>query len=373
MMRSLASTVAIFVVTTVAVGENHTHEDETDSTGKDYRMNVMVDVTPSNRGDTLPLCLAPFMQTVGGPEWSMARLEGAMGHAFQFQMKEGGRHVMHDALDWGVALDILPHLAQFRTFNATKRDTDVDLPALKREARDAVRASLQKGYPSLVWQPMSDEMKANHHHGYCWGLVVGYNEAEETYTVRHPYVSDTYTIRYDAFGQTGSADWFNVRVFEEQTTVDEKTTHLTALRNAVAFANGTRYAPENRRKDRPIGFSAYELWRAAFESEDISLEPSFHHAETLKGRRLSAATYLRELVTRFPEAAEPLEAAATHYDRELESLNPLYDLCAAARESGAWTAGGRVEAARLIGEALKADRDAIANIEAALARIEGSR
>ena len=90
-----------------------------------------------------------------------------MGHAFQFQMEEGGRHVMHDALDWGVALDILPHLAQFRTFNATKRDTDVDLPALKREARDAVRASLQKGYPSLVWQPMSDGMKANHHHGYC--------------------------------------------------------------------------------------------------------------------------------------------------------------------------------------------------------------
>ena len=145
------------------------------------------------------------------------------------------------------------------------------------------------------------------------------------------------------------------------------------LRNAVAFANETRYAPEKRRKDRPIGFSAYELWRAAFESEDVPLEPSFHHAETLKERRLSAAAYLRELVTRFPEAAEPLEAAATHYDRELESLNPLYDLCAAARESEAWTAEGRAEAARLIGEALKADLDAIANIEAALALIEGSR
>ena len=47
MMRSLASTVAIFVVTTVAVGENHALEDGTDSTGKDRRMNVMVDVTPS--------------------------------------------------------------------------------------------------------------------------------------------------------------------------------------------------------------------------------------------------------------------------------------------------------------------------------------
>ncbi len=122
-----------------------------------------------------------------------------------------------------------------------------------------MRAGLEKGHAALVWQPMSVEMKADHHHGFCWGLIVGYDEAEETYTVRHPYVSDTYTVRYDAIGHADPAEWFNVRVFEQQTTADEKTTYSTALRNAVAFANGTRFAPDKRSEDRPIGFSAYEL------------------------------------------------------------------------------------------------------------------
>ncbi len=61
-------------------------------------MNVTVDVSPSNQGETLPSCLAPLMKSVGRPEWSVERLKGVMGHAFQFQMTEDGQHVMHDNL-----------------------------------------------------------------------------------------------------------------------------------------------------------------------------------------------------------------------------------------------------------------------------------
>ena len=121
------------------------------------------------------------------------------------------------------------------------------------------------------------------------------------------------------------------------------------------------------------GFAAYQLWRDAFESENISPGHSHHHAETLRDRRLTAAAYLRELVTLLPEATEPLEAGAAHYDRELESLNPLYDLCAEARKIEAWRAEDRADASRLIGEALKADREAIASIESALALIDESQ
>ena len=344
-------------------------------------MNVMVDVTPSNKGDTLPLCLAPLMQSVGHPEWSVARSEGIMGHAFHFEMKEGGEHVMHDSIDWGIALGFLPRFAEFRTFNANKHDTDLELPALKEEARDAVRVGLQQGYPALVWQPMSLEQKASDHpahHAYCWGLIVGYNEAEETYTVRHPYVADTYTVRYDLIGHADGVEWFNVRVYVQPAAEDEKAMHLTALRNAIAFARGVRYTDErfirhNGRPSIPYGFAAYELWREAFKSEDVPLGISGHHAETLKGRRLAAAEYTRELVALFPKAADPLEAAAMHYDRELESLNPLYDLCAAAGKREAWGPEDRAEAGKLIGEALKADREAIASIEVALALIDGSQ
>ena len=54
-------------------------------------MIVMVDVSPSqpHQGTTLASCLCPLMQAVGRPEWSMARLQGVLGHAFQFDMKRG--------------------------------------------------------------------------------------------------------------------------------------------------------------------------------------------------------------------------------------------------------------------------------------------
>ncbi len=376
----LASTVIVLILTSVVIEETYGEEKDTTNSPKGIQpMNVMVDVKPADRGKTLPSCLVPLMQTVGRPEWSVDRLKGVMGHAFHFEMKEGGGPLMHDNLDWGPALDFLPQLAVFRTYEATKHDRGVDLPALKREARDAVRVSLQRGIPVLAWQPMSLEQKASDlpaHHAYSWGLIVGYNVEDETYTIRHPFVAVTYTVRYDAIGHTDPVEWFNIKVFDQPASADQKALHLMALRNAVAFAHETRYAADDernaRRRASPHGFSAYELWKKAFESEDVPLEPSRYHAHVLKERRVSASAYLRGLVTQFPDAAELLKAAAAHYDRELQSLSTLYDLCA-AKDRGKFKAGDREEAQRLIGGALGADRDAIASIEAALALIGGSR
>ena len=378
---ALATTMIVPILIFVLAEKTHGEEKDSKTLPKEVQsMNVMVDVKPAERGKTLPSCLVPLMQALGRPEWSVDRLKGVMGHAFHFEMKEGGGPLMHDNLDWGPALDFLPQLAVFRTFEATKRDTGADLPALKREARDAVRTSLQRGIPVLAWQPMSLEQKASDHpahSAYCWGLIVGYNVADETYSVRHPLVADTYSVRYDAIGHTDPAEWFNITVFDQPASVHEKKLHLNALRNAVAFAHGTRFAADDegdaKRRESPHGFSAYELWQEAFESEDVPLEPSRYHTHILRERRISAAAYLRGLAAQFPEAAESLNAAAGQYDRELQSLNKLYDLCAAAKDRGAFRPEDREEAQRLIGEALKADREAIAGIEAALALIDGSR
>ena len=75
---------------------------------------------------------------------------------------------------------------------------------------------------------------------------------------------------------------------------------------------------------------------------------------------------MRRLIQVFPEAADPIGASAAHYDRELEALNPLYDLLAAVRKRKEMTSEERGEAARLIGEALVAERGAISSIENAL-------
>jgi hypothetical protein len=92
------------------------------------------------------------------------------------------------------------------------------------------------------------------------------------------------------------------------------------------------------------------------------------HAETLKQRREAAAAYLRELTDVYPAAAKPLEAAAADYDREVGSITEIVDVCVATakHEPKVFTPDQRAEIRSLIAQALKADRDAVAQIEAAL-------
>ncbi len=340
-------------------------------------MIVTVDVQPlqPHKGTTLASCLHPLMAATGRPEWSMARLQGVLGHAFQFAMEEGGGMVFHDNLDWSLAVGLLPQLARFRTYEANDKSVDVDWPALKAEARDAAAASLERGIPVLVWQPMSLEQKESDHpahHAYCWGLIVGYDPEGETYTIRHPFVGVDYVVPYDALGPADPGGWFNVTVFEAPTEADERATHLMALRNAVALAEGTRFEQAGRPQTRPQGLAAYETWAAAFDSAEVIEQPSRHHAKILTWRRELAAEYMRELTGLLPEAAGPLEAAAADYDRENQALVALSTLVDAAHGRGEYTDGELAEARRLIAEALEADRAAVSRIQAALAILDGS-
>lgn len=338
-------------------------------------MKYMVDVHPAmpHQGTTLASCLSPLMQAVGRPEWTMARLQGVLGHAFQFDMKEGGKHVNHDHFDWGPALDLLPEIAQFRTFMSSEQDGEVELTALKRDVRDAVLAGLQQGIPALAWSPMSREIAASHHHGVCWGLIIGYDEADKTYTIRHPFVEGAYDVRYDEIGHAEPEESIWVIVYDRPSTADERESHLTALRNAVAYAHAKRYSEGDERnanrRATPHGFAAYDVWQQAFTSADVPVNGTHHHLEMLMYRRVAAAAYVREIAGIFPEAAAQLEAAAVHYDREMESLHPLHDLSDAACDRQAWLAEERTKARHFIGAAMESEREAIASIEAALANL----
>ena len=339
-------------------------------------MKSMVDVRPAipHQGTTLASCLCPLLEAVGQPEWTMARLQGVLGHAFQFDMKEGGKHVNHDHLDWGPALDLLPQIANFQSFMASEQDADVDLSALKRDVRDAVFAGLQHGIPALAWSPMSREIAASHHHGVCWGLIVGYDEATETYTIRHPFVEGAYHMRYDEIGHAEPVESIWVMVYDRPSATDEQALHFTALRNAVAYAHSKRYAEDDERNANrralPHGFAAYDVWQQAFASADVPVNGSHHHLEMLMWRRVAAAMYLRELADSIPDAAGQLKAAANCYDQEMEILSLLHDLCDAACEREEWVAEDRAKAGQCIGDALASDREAVSCIQAAIAILE---
>lgn len=344
---------------------------------RDRQINVMVDVSPSqpHDGTSLASSLCALLQAVGRPQWTMARLQGVMGHAFRFEMVEDGRDVMHDNLDWGSALESLPGLAEFQTFMTNNNDTNVDLPEVRKQVRDAVCAGLERGAPALVWSPMDLEMKSNNQWAVCWGLFVGYNTAEKTYTVRHPFLSGTYTIRYDTLGENDPEEAIWVKVYQGPSAADEKATHLTALRNAVGIADGSVFPADDthsvKRRANAFGFAAYELWREVFKAEDVPVSKTHHHVEILMARRLAAAAYLRDTIEFFPQAAAQLETTAAHYDSEMESLNALHDLCDAAQKRKSWESEEQIRAGRVIGDALQAERSAVAGLEAVLAAIDG--
>lgn len=323
-------------------------------------MNVAVDVSPTRpyAGTTLVSCLHPLMQAVNRPEWSMARLQGVLGHAFHFEMKKSGDWVMHDSLDWGSkALELLPQLARWTVFHVTNQDTEVDRPAFMQEAREAARDSLARGIPALVWQPMTPEMRADNRWAVSWGLIVGYNERDETYTVRHPNLAEEYTIRYDALGQTDGAGLISVRVFSRLNDTEPASLHRAALQNAVALANGAKYGSGGA--DSRRGFGAYELWREVFDSDEIPVEPSRNHAEVLWARRTAASEYLRELIALYPDTARPLGEGAAHFECEVEAIDEIRKILGAAVVEDPITPEDRSRIGAQITEALEYDRAAI--------------
>lgn len=384
-MQRLAMICALFVFVLLGPSQAPAHDGPASATTA-----ATVDVIPAlpHGGSSLASCVTPLMQVLG-LDWSMTTTQGVLGHAFHFAMKEGGGRVMHDRMDWSEALGQIPRLAKFRRFGAKKATPAEVRAAAYESARDAVRESLGRGVPALVWQPMTVEMKKNRAHAYCWGLIVGYDDRDETYAIRHPfqhtgkqvnrptsepYALDTYPIRYDAMGYTDGAQWLNIRVFDGLSDRDERAIHVRALRNAVRYAKGIRYSDENFVRENgkatdPYGLRAYDVWQRAFASEDIPIEPSRYHAEVLRMRRSFAASYARSLAERLPETGTELAAAADHYDRGMTFLGPLHELLEGAKTRGSITAEERDEAADLIGKALAEDREAIGRIESALAQL----
>ena len=335
-------------------------------------VKIEVDVAPTepHRGTTLASSLEPVMHTLGRTGWTPARIQGVLGHSFHFQMAEGGGVVYHDNLDWSLGLKVLPEMAEYRTYEATKENSGEEREAAVREARDAVRASLDRGVPAMVWNPRTAAQREAGHpggRGVCWGIIVGYDEAQETYSIRHPFVwQGDYTVRWDEVGEWMGSEWFSVMVFDRAKSADDRQLHRMALENAVSFADGTRLGKHKWAQ----GFDAYELWLDAFASADL---PDFthYHARILRWRRELAAEYLRDLAGIFVTAREPLEAAAGHYGREHSSLADLSLLVDAALARG-FTDDDRAEAGRLLRQALEADRAAVDGIRRALALLDES-
>ena len=375
-------------------GGSQQTEEKAGPASNEMHSRKVLDIQATNAFTRAAGALHDMLQAAGHPEWSPARLQGVLGNAFSYETRKGAARVWQEAsLDWWLFLQILPELdlgCRIKRFQVRHQEDALWSPggsgsgfrprhqgksqALKAAAWEAVRESIDRGVPAVAWNPMSFEQAEAGLSARDWGLLVGYDLSDETYTVRHNYVRDDFTVRYDEIGHTEPSELFCVLVYDGPKPGDSTGVHIEALKNAVAFANGTRYDPiESTCFVDARGFAAIELWGEAVVSGAADPELARYQIWELTELRGFAAAYLRELMGVFPVAAQELGQGASHYDRVVESAERLQRLCIDAFHARGFSAEAREEARDLVRSVLHSERGAVASIEAALSLVEESR
>lgn len=254
------------------------------ATKRDSNMSKVLEHELLPNQSTIIGALRTVFQGTELAHWSAAGLQGVFGHAFNWNMDRGAGDIwQEDYLDYHFGFsETLPMVARFRIFKAYQAKEDGDFGALKAEAWDAVRESIDRGHPAIAWQPMTVEQRAAGIRAGAWGVLTGYDESEKTYTVRHQYNKrgEAYPVEFDGIGHTDPAELFCVLVYDGPAEAEPRDTHLMALRNAISFAEGKRSESKSYQEPDGRGFSAYELWLEALGSEDASAEQSGIHASS---------------------------------------------------------------------------------------------
>ena len=336
--------------------------------------NVLEGVKPVKGDSTFIGTLHPALKAAG-EDWSIPRLTGTFGHAFSFSMKIGDGAVWQQAnIDWWLLWDMIAHIGyEFQEFQVVRNGkqpapTPEEIQSIKDRTWEKVKASIDRGIPAIAWQPMTVEQRDSGVSAYGWASLVGYDETEKTYTVRHQHYATEYTVPYNQFGFTDPVGWYCVMILAEKKSFDRMALEIKSLEHAVAFAHGTRFDLKNAPYAvDAVGFAAYQLWKQALENGDVDIGFTEHSAWILWEMRENAAAYLREIADRFPEASSrALSDAAAFYDEEIEAVVRLVNLC---KEHESFTKATRQEAVAALNAALEAEKKAIEKIEEALATL----
>ena len=345
---------------------------------KVFQKKVLEGVKPVESNSTFIGALHPMLKAAG-EEWSIPRLTGTFGHAFSFSMKIGDGAVWQQAnIDWWLLWEMIADIGyEFQEFQVVRNGkqparTPEEIQNIKAQTWEKVKASIDKGIPVIAWQPMTVEQRDSGVSAYGWALLVGYDETEKTYTVRHQHYKTEYTVPFDQFGYTDPVGWYCVMVLGEKKPFDRMALEVKSLKNAAAFAHGTRFDLEKAPyKVDAIGFAAYQLWKHALENGDVDIGFTEHSAWILWEMRENAAVYLREIADRFPKVSrQALSDAAGFYDEEIKAIVKLVNIC---RENESFTKYTRQEAVDTVSTALDAEKKAIGKIEEVLKRLNTNK
>ena len=227
-------------------GASQQTEGEAVPASSEMDSRKVLDIQATNAFTRAAGALHDMLQAAGHSEWSPARLQGVLGNAFSYETRKGAARVWQEAsLDWWLFLQILPELdlgCRIKRFQVRHQEDALWSPggpgsgfrprhqdksqALKAAAWEAVRESIDRGIPAVAWNPMSFEQAEAGLSARDWGLLVGYDLSDETYTVRHNYVRDDFTVRYDEIGHTEPSELFCVLVYDGPKPGDLTRVHI---------------------------------------------------------------------------------------------------------------------------------------------------
>jgi hypothetical protein len=198
-----------------------------------------------------------------------------------------------------------------------------------------------------------------------WNLLVGYREDGSAF-ITMPYAGNDagYVVSEEPKGFVGDA-WFASVLTPSGQPAPRHDAVIDSLRAAVELAQ----RPAEKDGERQFGVGAYESWIAALEEnrEGVSLHGNAFSYSQLLTSRNAAAEYLRGIAAQVDEAAAAhLQTAASHYERVSQRLSVGRDCVEHPWEEN-WTPENRATEARLLRASLVDERQAVAEIEAALA------
>jgi len=312
----------------------------------------------SEKASSVHAAMEKVMRTVG-EDVDYSYLVGVSGLAFRMQVaKNWCPSSAHPSCGYQCVRGSVAALPwTIKAYEVKPDDTE----GVKR-AREAVVASIDRGVPCAYG---SEED----------GVIIGYQKGGEEWICVHPF-SDGKT-----FVETKWPWGIGVYTGPKAETPDRRKLAIDSLKQAVAMAHTKNV------KDYACGFNAWEEWIAhlrgeewvsALENRSASMMGNSWIYTCLVDYRTAAAAYLRAVAPDFEEeVAARLANAADLYDRMVKDIL-IKDKCALEvaprprdlKEGQQWTQAMRNEQAGILTAAFALEKEAVAEIEQALALIE---
>ena len=336
------------------IPEDSVHTNVRREDGKVWIDGVKLWIT-ADRGSSVHAAQAAIMEVVG-EDVSYTDLVGASGLAFRLQVAPSlcpsSPHSSCGEQCGAGAVNALTW--QIRTYGVDPSDS-----AGVAEARQAIVESIDRGVP--VQYGCEED-----------GLIVGYQSNGDEWLCLHPYKGDTVFVE---------TDWpWGIAVF----TAPKEAAPNRREVAAAAIQKAVRMAHAESADGYPIGFHAWDVWLAKLASLEIADEGTRNGHMlgnswiygTLVEYRGIAAEYLTSVASEFDETtAAHLLAAAALYDRmakeiladDAHCVTEIAPLPWMLGEGETWTAATHSDQMRRMRNALPLERQAVAELEAALA------